>query len=214
LLCWQVHCGSYKVSYTVSNMSYLNPPPPLLPFIPCIPDSWNSFNRYHLCNYIHMYTVFAHYSLSYLLSLPPPPPTCAKSGKDLFCSPVLQFCRREKMKRKTWHFCYFEIKIATQGVSLWYFHAYMCYTHNWFVSTNYLHSTYSFSYGGFSQFRNLYIHSCIETISSIFKFLVSFFYPTPPVHDLHLLWPVFHNIAAFVLGLYSTYERTWGFCLS
>jgi hypothetical protein len=34
------------------------------------------------------------------------------------------------------------------------------------------------------------------------EFLVSFFYPTPP-----LVWSVFHNIAAFVLGLYPTYEK-------
>jgi hypothetical protein len=39
------------------------------------------------------------------------------------------------------------------------------------------------------------------------KFSVSFFYPTPSMHDLPSVWPVFHNIAAFVLGLYSTYER-------
>jgi hypothetical protein len=29
----------------------------------------------------------------------------------------------------------------TQGVSLWYFHACMCYTHNWFISSNYIHSS-------------------------------------------------------------------------
>jgi hypothetical protein len=35
-----VHCGTYKSSYTVSNISYLNsPPPPLffIPLLPCIP---------------------------------------------------------------------------------------------------------------------------------------------------------------------------------
>jgi hypothetical protein len=51
-----------------------------------------------------------------------------------------------------------------------------------------------------------YIHSYIESIWSILKFLVSFFYPTPPMCDLSLVWPVFHSIAVFVLGLYSTYE--------
>jgi hypothetical protein len=39
------------------------------------PESWNSFNRYNFCIYIHVYTVFAPYSPSYSFSLPPPPPT-------------------------------------------------------------------------------------------------------------------------------------------
>jgi hypothetical protein len=38
-------------------------------------------------------------------------------------------------------------------------------------------------------------------------FLVSFSYSTPPVRDFPVVWTVFHNIAAFVLGVYSTYER-------
>jgi hypothetical protein len=49
--------------------------------------------------------------------------------------------KREKIKRKTWHFSLFEIKVATQGDSLWYFHVYMYYNPNWFVSSNFLHST-------------------------------------------------------------------------
>jgi hypothetical protein len=32
-------------------------------------------------------------------------------------------------------------------------------------------------------------------------------FPTFLMHDLPLEWTVFHNIAVFVLGLYSTYER-------
>jgi hypothetical protein len=34
-----------------------------------------------------------------------------------------------------------------------------------------------------------------------------FSFPTSLMRDLPLVWPVFHNIAVFVLGLYSTYER-------
>jgi hypothetical protein len=41
----------------------------------------------------------------------------------------------------------------------------------------------------------------------MFTFLTSFIYPPSLVCDLPLVWPVFHDIAAFVLGLYSTYER-------
>jgi hypothetical protein len=32
-----VHCGIYKSSYNVSNISYLNSPPPLLSFFPSPP---------------------------------------------------------------------------------------------------------------------------------------------------------------------------------
>jgi hypothetical protein len=42
---------------------------------------------------------------------------------------------------------------------------------------------------------------------NIFISLVSFFYPPPIICEPPLAWPVFHNIAAFVLSLYSTYER-------
>jgi hypothetical protein len=58
----------------------------------------------------------------------------------LLCSPVLQFCRRKKIKQKTWHFSLFEIKVAIQGVSLWYFHVYMYYNPNCFISSNFCHS--------------------------------------------------------------------------
>jgi hypothetical protein len=42
-------------------------------------------------------------------------------------------------------------------------------------------------------------------MSTVFNFLVSFFYPTPPVCYIPLVWPLLHNSAVFVLGLYSTY---------
>jgi hypothetical protein len=74
--------------------------------------------------------------------------------QDLFCTPVLWFCRK---KKKKWHFCLFEIKVATQGASLWYFHVYMYYNPNWFI---YLFPILFFfilplslSYGGFNQFK-------------------------------------------------------------
>jgi hypothetical protein len=37
-----VHCGIYKSSYNVSNISYLNSPPPPLCFISSSPHSWRS----------------------------------------------------------------------------------------------------------------------------------------------------------------------------
>jgi hypothetical protein len=47
------------------------------------------------------------------------------------------FAEEKKMKRNTWHFCSIEIK----GVSMRYYHVHMCYTPNWFISSNYLYST-------------------------------------------------------------------------
>jgi hypothetical protein len=49
---------------------------------------------------------------------------------------------KKKREKKTWHFCLFEIKVATQGISLCYFHVYMCYISNWFISSNFLHSIF------------------------------------------------------------------------
>jgi hypothetical protein len=48
--------------------SYWMHPLHLCPSSP-LPYSWNSFNRYHFCIYIHVYTLFALYSSSYPLSL-------------------------------------------------------------------------------------------------------------------------------------------------
>jgi hypothetical protein len=81
----------------------------------------------------------------YLHSIHPPtpfpcyisPPTGTNSsppGKD--CSPIVW-----KKKGKKWHFCLLEINIATQGVSLWYFHVCMYHNTNWFISSIFLHST-------------------------------------------------------------------------
>jgi hypothetical protein len=68
LLCWvRVHCSIYIYisSYSVSNISHLNSPPPPLFHFPS-PNSCNSFNRYHFYTYIHMCTLF----------VPIDPPTC------------------------------------------------------------------------------------------------------------------------------------------
>jgi hypothetical protein len=63
-----------------------------------------------------------------------PPTGTNLPRQDLFCPPVLWFC-----KRKKWQFCLF--KIATQGVSLWHFHVYMNYSLIWFTSSIFLFST-------------------------------------------------------------------------
>jgi hypothetical protein len=70
-----VHCGIYKGSYSIANVSYLNPPLPWLSFVSPSTASWNCFSRYHFRNCIHVYTVFAPYSPSYPHFPMPPFPT-------------------------------------------------------------------------------------------------------------------------------------------
>jgi hypothetical protein len=55
----------YQIYYTWIH-------PPLLSYISPPLISCNSFNRYHFCIYIHVYTLFATYSPSYHFSPPPP----------------------------------------------------------------------------------------------------------------------------------------------
>jgi hypothetical protein len=143
-------------------------------------------------HYIHPSTPFPHF-------LPPPTSTNPPRGSD---PPSSHICKWKK--KENWHFCLF--KIATQGVSLWHFHVYMYYNQNWFISSTFLSTLVSFLQW-FQQVSKLYTHSHTESTSTIFIFLTSFFYPPTLICDLPLAWPVFHNIAIFVLGLYSTYER-------
>jgi hypothetical protein len=100
-----VHCGIYKSSYNVSNISYLNSPPPSFSFISPLPPSWNSFSRSHFSIYIYVYIVFSQYSpFPHIL----PSHWYQPSIQDLFS---VQFCKRKRMT-----FCSF--KIAIQEVSL------------------------------------------------------------------------------------------------
>jgi low affinity Fe/Cu permease len=55
--------------------------------------------------------------------------------------------------------------------------------------------------------KEFYIHSFEVSISTLFIFLVSFFYCAPLLYDLPLVWQILLNIAVSILGLYSTYER-------
>jgi hypothetical protein len=86
--------------------------------------------------FTYMCTQYLHHihrprALFYLL---PPPTGTNPPRQNLFCPPVLWFC-----KRKKWHLCLF--KIATQGVFLWHIHVYMYYNPNWFMSSIFLFST-------------------------------------------------------------------------
>jgi hypothetical protein len=81
-------------------------------------------------------TMFTHLHLPSSTGASPPP----RAGLvPLSCSLILQE-KKEKIKGKTWHF-EIEIKVATQGVSLWYFYVCMNYNPTWFFSSNFLYST-------------------------------------------------------------------------
>jgi hypothetical protein len=68
---------------------------------------------------LHLYTCvhsFCMYSPSYLIFLPPPPSfSCQHSpGRTWY---AFLFSDSVEEKRKKWHFCFFEIKVAAEGVS-------------------------------------------------------------------------------------------------
>jgi hypothetical protein len=102
---------------------------------PCSPDSWNSFNKYHLCIYMHVYTFFAPFSpthfpwhLPFPTSANPPP----------WAGPVQTSGSLILQKRK-------EKKKNMRVLLVWDKHsykesfcAYMCYTPSGFIFSNYL----------------------------------------------------------------------------
>jgi hypothetical protein len=84
------------------------------------------------------HTFFVLYSPSYPLSpphilytgaSPAPPSTPGRTCSTLLFSDFVGQ-KREKIKWKIWHFNFFEIKVTTQEVFLWYFHIYIIYIYN------------------------------------------------------------------------------------
>jgi hypothetical protein len=129
------HCGIYKGSYNILNISYLNSSPPSFSFIPSSIHSWNSFSRSHFSIYIHVYTVCAPYSPYYTFSSHPAPHT-GTNFPDRTCSDLLF---SNLVKEKKWNFCLF--KIAIHRVPLWHFQVYMYHNPNFFISSIFLLST-------------------------------------------------------------------------
>jgi hypothetical protein len=90
-----LQCIKYSILEFILSIILLYPP---------LPQSLNSFNRYHFCIYIHVYTVFALYSPSTLFShlllflLVPHPPSRT-------CSALL-FSNFVKEKKMTFLFVY------------------------------------------------------------------------------------------------------------
>jgi hypothetical protein len=123
LLYWMgVHCGIYKSSYHISNISYLHSPPPSFSFILPFPHS----NRYHFFSfhtYVHSTCTINHPPMSFPHLLPPLTNTIP-TRQDLFCLPVISFCKWKKLK-------FFLFKIVKQGVSSWHFHVHRYCSLNW-----------------------------------------------------------------------------------
>jgi hypothetical protein len=77
-----------------------------------------------------MYTVFELYSSFNILSLLPPLLTGINPlRQDLFCPPILQFCKRKK--KNDIFACLRQLHI----VSLWHFYECMYYNPVWFISS-------------------------------------------------------------------------------
>jgi hypothetical protein len=149
-------------------------------------------------DHIHPPTPFPHILLS---------PTGTNSWETRpVLPPVLWFCKR----KKKWHFCL--LKIAIQGV--------VTFSCIYVLSREFFHLLY------FSPFYLSLLPMVILTgLKILYSFLyreyinhahllTSLFYPPPLVCDFPLTWPIFYNIAVFLLGLYSTCERkhvTFGF---
>jgi hypothetical protein len=86
-LCWVgVHCGIYKTSYNVSNISHLNSPPPPFSFYPLLPPFLEYFQQvslFHLPICVHsictIFTLPHPFPISSSLQLVPTTPgrTCS-----------------------------------------------------------------------------------------------------------------------------------------
>jgi hypothetical protein len=127
------------------HASYLPPPPiPGIVSIGIIFAFSYMYTQYfhHIHCPKHFPHHFSHPIGTHLLKPAPQGRTCSTI--------LLSDCVEEKWKQS--HFCLCKRKVATQGVSLWYFQVYMYYNSNWFISIL-LHSTQS--YGSFSLFKNL-----------------------------------------------------------
>jgi hypothetical protein len=78
-----LECGIHRSSYNISNLSFLISPLPLFPVITLLP-----FHEYlqqvSFSINIHVYSVFASYSPSCILSLPPPLSHCTKHPDRTF----------------------------------------------------------------------------------------------------------------------------------
>jgi hypothetical protein len=90
-----------------------------------------------------VYTLFAPYSPSYSFPCNIPHPRKSLSHPSLCTISVLRFCRRKDVKRNLRNMAFLLVwdEDTYTGDSLCCFHAYVYYSHNWFISTSLLHSS-------------------------------------------------------------------------
>jgi hypothetical protein len=119
-----VQCGIYKGSYNVSNISYLNSLPPLISFIlyppvPGIVSAGIILAYAYMCTHI-LYDIHPPIPFTcHLLPLISINSTPSPAGPVLpSCSLILQEKKKIKDKKKNMNFFLFELKIATQRISL------------------------------------------------------------------------------------------------
>jgi hypothetical protein len=169
---------------------------PYSPPIPGIVSTVIIFTLTYICiqylNHIHPPTPFPPNTPLWLV--PPPPPL-----QDIFHPPVLGFCRRKKKRNGIFACLRYLHREFSCGISVYY-------NTNCFIYFIFLHITLVPFLWWIQPVLTFYIHSCIETTIDHIR-LNFLLLPYPSLCDFPLLWPVFHSIAIFVLGLYSTYER-------
>jgi hypothetical protein len=209
-----VYCGIYKSSYIISNISYLNSPPPPFSYIspPCIPGIVTTGCIFLFTSMCTQYLHFIHPPTSSPnLSLPLWTPLQITSSACLFSN----FVKENK--------CLF--KMATQEVSLWHFHVYiyilyiLYYIYNVYY-TICIYNIYNIYYkqiGSSFYLSSFHFIPLLMVILRGLKILYSFLC-REYINHIHLLnflllpflshmW--LHNIAVFVLGLYSTCDRKY-----
>jgi hypothetical protein len=95
-------------------------------------------------------------------------------------------------------------KDSYTGSFLVFTHVYVFYNSNWFSSSS-ESSLVHFPWGP-GKFKIFIFITVQWTHQPHSNFWFPSFAPIPPLHNIPLVWPMSHNITAFVLGLQSTYE--------
>jgi hypothetical protein len=147
-----VHCGIYKNSYNVSNISYLNSLSLPFSFISShpIPGTFSTGTIFHLHTCLH--------SICTIFTLPSPfphlPPLTGTNlhppRQNLFCLPVLQFCIRKEEINDIFGFLRLLHREFPYGTSM-----FICIIVQFGSSPLFFFFLpWSLSYGGFIWFKN------------------------------------------------------------
>jgi hypothetical protein len=161
----RVHHGICKCSYNISNISYWIHPLHHSALSPPSPHSWNNFNRYHFSIYIHVYIVFELYSSFHTFSTLPPPSYWYQTPKVGHGLPS-SFCKRNKNV--------IFVYLGSYTGSFLVIFPCIHYNITQIGSSNLFFSTIVLFLWWLQQVLKFYIHSCIQSTSTIFTCLTSF----------------------------------------